>query len=408
MSVRRGQGLDGDCDLVVLGGGVMGLFTAYHASERVGRVVVLERGRIGDPMTASFGRTRSFRNDYLDATYARLAHEAFHLWGAFELQTATKALVRCGCLNIAKGSVTPDLAETYAQRSHETLARLGLRTQSFDAAALGERFPFLDADIGRLDCDAGVVDLPAVTGALLAALAGRGVRILEGVETIAAERDGERWRVVTDAAQLTARSLVVTAGHGTNDVLSLLPDCRLQVPIARDRPSEAKYFVPHAGARERFTAGAMPVVAYLDTGIYCHPIVDGLVEAVKIGYYNPPDMPVSSTAIDSIGSFVEQCAPGLRDAEVSDVQDVDQCDYDLVADDDFVLGPVPGVDAAFVGVGWRGTGYKFAPWVGRVLAELAVQGATVYDIARFDPGRFLAEGRTDGATVAANPAAASV
>ena len=370
---------------------------------------MLERGRIGDPMTASFGRTRSFRNDYLDATYARLAHEAFRLWGAFELQTATKALVRCGCLNIAKRSVTPDLAETYAQRSHETLVRLGLRTASFDAAGLGERFGFLDADLGRLDRDAGVVDLPAVTGALLAALAARGVRVLEGVETIGAERDGERWRVATDAAHLTARSLVVTAGHGTNDVLSLLPDCRLEVPLARDRPSEAKYFVPPAGARGRFTAGAMPVVAYLDTGIYCHPIVDGLVEAVKIGYYNPPDMPVSTTAIDSIQSFVEQCAPGLRDAEVSDVEDVDQCDYDLVADDDFVLGPVPGVDGAFVGVGWRGTGYKFAPWVGRVLAELAVQGATVYDIARFDPGRFLAERRrTDGATVAANPAAASL
>ena len=68
----------------------MGLFTAYHASERFGRVVVLERGRVGDPMTASFGRTRSFRNDYLDATYARLAHEAFRLWGEFEPQTATQ------------------------------------------------------------------------------------------------------------------------------------------------------------------------------------------------------------------------------------------------------------------------------------------------------------------------------
>jgi glycine/D-amino acid oxidase-like deaminating enzyme len=129
---------------------------------------------------------------------------------------------------------------------------------------------------------------------------------------------------------------------------------------------------------------------------------------VKVGYYNPPDMPRSSTAIDSIQSFVEQCAPGLRDAAVSDVLDVDQCDYDLVADDDFVLGPVPGVANAFVGVGWRGTGYKFAPWVGRVLAQLAVQGASVYDIARFDPGRFLAEGGTDGTSVADGTAAASV
>jgi sarcosine oxidase len=386
----------------------MGLFTAYHASERVGRVVVLERGRIGDPLTASFGRTRSFRNDYLDPTYARLAHEAFRLWRAFELQTATKALVRCGCLNIAKRSVTPDLAGTYAQRSHETLASLGLPTASFDGAALRDRFGFLDADIGRLDADAGVVDLPAVTGALMATLSARGVQVVEGVETIAAEREGEVLRVSTDGPRLATRSLVVTAGHGTNEVLSLLPDCRLQVPITRDRPSEAKYFLPPAGARERFTAGAMPVIAYLDTGIYCHPIVDGLVEAVKVGYYNPPDMPRSATAIDSIQSFVEQCAPGLRDAAVSDVLDVDQCDYDLVADDDFVLGPLPGVPNAFVGVGWRGTGYKFAPWVGRVLAQLAVQGASVYDIARFDPGRFLAEGGTDATSVADGTAAASV
>src|SRR5512132_4237376 len=104
----------GVTDLVVIGGGVMGLFTAYQASERFERIVVVERGLIGDPATASFGRTRSFRNDYLDATYARLAHEAFHLWGEFERQTGTDVLVRCGCLNIAKSSITPNLADTYA------------------------------------------------------------------------------------------------------------------------------------------------------------------------------------------------------------------------------------------------------------------------------------------------------
>jgi sarcosine oxidase len=384
----------------------MGLFTAYHASQRFGRVVVLERGRIGDPMTASFGRTRSFRNDYLDATYARLAHEAFRLWGAFELQTATRALVRCGCLNIAERSVTPELAETYAQMSHETLTRLGLRTQSFGRAALRDRFG-LEADVGRLDVDAGVVDLPAVTGALTRALAARGVQVVQGVETLAIERDRAAIRVATDAGAFVTRSLVVTAGHGTNEILARLPGCALQVPITKDRPSEAKYFVPPAAARARFTAGALPVIAYLDTGIYCHPIVDGLVDAVKIGYYNPPDMPRSTTAIDSIQSFVERCLPGLRDAAVSDVEDVDQCHYDLVADDDFVLGPIPGLANAFVGVGWRGTGYKFAPWVGRVLAELALQGGTVYDIARFDPARFEQGNRTDDPSVAQHPAAAS-
>ena len=366
----------------------MGLFTAYHASERGARVVVLERGRVGDPQTASFGRTRSFRNDYLDATYTRLAHEAFRLWGECELRADTSVLVRCGCLNIAKRSVTPELGDTYAEMSHEMLARLGMRTEALDGDALRERFPYLDADLARRDVEAGVVDVAAATAALTRALAERGVATIEGAETTAIEPDGAALRVVCDAGEYVARALVVTAGHGTNEVLARLPGNRLRVPITKDRPSDARYFSPPADVRDRFTADAMPVIAYLDTGIYCHPIVDGLVDAVKIGFYNPPDMPRGATGVDGIDSFIEQCMPGLRDATFRPVDDVDQCDYDLVADDDFVLGPVPGSANVFVGVGWRGTGYKFAPWVGRVLAELALQDGTVYDVGRFDPARF--------------------
>jgi sarcosine oxidase len=390
-------------DLIVVGGGVMGLMTAYHASERFGRVVVLERGRIGDPMTASFGRTRSYRSDYLDPAYARLAREAYRLWGEFEASTGTDALVRCGCMNIAKSTVTPDLSGTYAHLSHGILERLGLPTESLDAPALRRRFPYLDADIGHVDVDGGVVNLHAVTAALLRVLAERGVRVCEGVETRLIV-PGDEIRVVTDAEQFRARSLVVTAGHGTNDVLGLMEGATLHVPITRDRPVEARYFTPPDP--EPFRSGVMPVIAYLDAGIYCHPIVDGLVDDVKIGYYHPPDLPRTTTAIDGIDRFVELCMPGLRDAPSRPVTDTDGCDYDLVGDDEFVLGPVPGFANAFVGVGWRGTGYKFSPWVGRVLAELALQDGTVYDIDRFNPARFAKGGAGHDATVSPDPAAA--
>jgi glycine/D-amino acid oxidase-like deaminating enzyme len=117
--------------------------------------------------------------------------------------------------------------------------------------------------------------------------------------------------------------------------------------------------------------------------------VPGLVEAVKIGYYGPPDLPRGTTPVDGVAAFLEQVMPGLAGAPSTPVTDVDQCDYDLVADDDFVLGPVPDRPGVFVGVGWRGTGYKFAPWVGTVLADLAAGGATRGDLQRFDPARFL-------------------
>jgi sarcosine oxidase len=392
-------------DLVVIGGGVMGLFTAYHASERVDRVVVLERGRIGDPMTASFGRTRSYRSDYLDPAYARLAREALRLWNEFETRTGTAALVRCGCMNIAKRSVTPDLESTYGHLSHRVLQDLGIPAESLAGEALRARFPYLEADVGYIDLDGGVVNLPAVTAALERALAERGVRIVQGVSTRFAARRGKEIRVVTDVGEWASRSLVVTAGHGTNGVLACLHGELLQVPLTRDRPVEAKYFAPTPDSRAQFASDAMPVIAYLDAGIYCHPIVDGLIDKVKIGYYHPPDLPRATTKIDSVMSFVEHCVPTLLDARVEPVADVDGCDYDLVDDDEFVLGAVPGFPGAYVGVGWRGTGYKFAPWVGRVLAELAVGRGTVYELSRFDPARFTKGSSHAGPFVSANASA---
>jgi sarcosine oxidase len=291
-------------------------------------------------------------------------------------------------MNVAKASVTPDLDHTYAEMSRRVLDRMGLPVHSLGTAELRERFPDLDADVGHLEADAGVVDLHAVRDALTRVLAERGVRVVEGVEVTAIAHDGGSVRASTDAGAFSARSLVVTAGHGSNDVLSRLDGCRLTVPITRDRPTEAKYAVPAPEDRHRFTADAMPVIAYLDAGIYLHPIVPGVTDAVKIGYYNPPDLPRGRTGIANVADFVEQCLPGLRGVELRDVEDVDGCDYDLVADDDFVLGRVPGSARAYLGVGWRGTGYKYAPWVGRVLAELALQDGTVYDIARFSPARF--------------------
>ena len=313
-------------------------------------------------------------------------------------------LVRCGCLNIAKRSVTPNLTETYAQMSDETLTRLGLRTAAFDGAALRRRYPYLDADLGRLDVDAGVVDVPAATHALRWVLAERRVEIHEETEPTAIVREGAGIRVIADAGEWAARSLVVTAGHGTNDVLAMLPGCGLRVPITKDRPREAKYFTPPAAVRDRFTAGAMPAIAYLDTGIYCHPIVDGLVDAVKIGYYNPPDLPRAATPVDGIASVrralharaADGDRPRRRGRRPVPVRPRRRRRVRARRD--------PGRDDAFVGVGWRGTGYKFAPWVGRVLAELALQRGTVYDIGRFDPARFDMGGARDA--VAADSAAA--
>ncbi len=366
--------------LTIIGGGIMGLMTAYYAAPRARSVTVLEKSRIGDPATASYGRTRSVRHDYLDPRYARLAAQARQLWLELQREAGTRLLIDCGCLNLVKASVTPDPAGSYGARSFAVLEQLGLRRAALSGPQLRDRFGQFDADQGWLDADAGFADLTAVTGAVTSALAGRGVRVQEQAAVRGIARKGSSWLVRTGSGTVESDALVITAGLGSNDLLGLLPGCSLRFPLRPDRPVQAKYFIPADADRDRYTERSLPVFAYLDAGIYGHPIYDGHTPGVKIGFYHPPDVPLAdSTAVaSSIGSvedFVRECMPGLRGARTADVaaaDGADTCSYDLVADDEFILGPVPGADGVFAGTGWRGTGYKFAPWVGLVLARLAL------------------------------------
>ena len=63
------------------------------------------------------------------------------------------------------------------------------------------------------------------------------------------------------------------------------------------------------------------------------------------------------------------------------------CLYTLTPDEHFVLGPHPEHPTVAVACGFSGHGFKFAPVIGSVLADLAVDGRTSHDIALFDPTR---------------------
>ena len=113
--------------MTIIGGGVMGLMTAYYAAPLATSVTVLDKSRVGDPGTASFALTRSVRNDYLDPQYSRLAFEARQLWLDLQQRAGQRLLVDCGCLNLVKACVTPDVPASYAVRSFAVLEELQLR-----------------------------------------------------------------------------------------------------------------------------------------------------------------------------------------------------------------------------------------------------------------------------------------
>ncbi|HYK08788.1 MAG TPA: FAD-dependent oxidoreductase [Candidatus Eisenbacteria bacterium] len=376
-------------DLIIIGGGIMGLMTAYYASPFVRNIVVLEKSTIGNKDSASFSFTRSIRSDYLDPEYSRLAYESQQLWKQLQEKIDKQFLFSCGCMNIVKKTVTPNFSTTYAQLAYNNEVSINLLTKKFSKSALKKTFPQFSADMACLDIQAGFLYQPVINEFILKTLKERGVTI---IENIALEKIEEKDNVTitTNKGIFITKKLVITTALGTNIVLQKIQGNTLQFPIYPDKPQECKYVYIPKRLQKMFSPKNFPVFAYLDVGIYGHPIFDAKKQCIKIGFYNPPDVQKKmNKTIYSIDTFINECLPILKNAKRELVKDADQCSYDLVKDDNFILGNLPGYKNIIVGCGWRGTGYKYAPLIGKNLMQLSIQGGSVYNIQRFAPERFV-------------------
>jgi glycine/D-amino acid oxidase-like deaminating enzyme len=374
-------------DLIIIGGGIMGLMTAYFTSRQNLKVTILEKSCIGNKQAASFSYTRSIRNDYLDPLYSTLAFEAQKLWKDLEEYSDEKFFIKCGCLNLVRRDVTPKVNDTYALKSYKNLSTLKMNAQRMSKIKLQVKFPQFEADLGSLDMDAGFLYLPQITKTILKLLKKNGVTIKENVDIQSINELTNQVEVRTNQGKFNSNQVVITAGGWTNQILEQVINCKQQFPISWDKPSQCKYFIPKSISQ--FTPNVFPVFAYLDVGIYGHPVYPGKTKGIKISFYDPPDIKkVKDSKIQSVEDFVNLCIPSLKNAQVLDVDDADQCSYDMVSDKNFIIGKLPNFNRIYVGTGWNGTGYKFAPLVGKILSELITQGKTTYQIDRFSPERF--------------------
>jgi glycine/D-amino acid oxidase-like deaminating enzyme len=64
------------------------------------------------------------------------------------------------------------------------------------------------------------------------------------------------------------------------------------------------------------------------------------------------------------------------------------CMYTTTPDRAFVVGHHPARENVIVACGFSGHGFKFAPVIGEILADLATAGRTGHDISLFHPARF--------------------
>jgi sarcosine oxidase len=165
------------------------------------------------------------------------------------------------------------------------------------------------------------------------------------------------------------RRLVVTADAWTNDVLRHLGN---EIPLTVTQEQVTYFAPPEPGD---FAPDRFPVWIWMDDpSFYGFPTFgEATVKAAQD--CGGPRVAGDARSFEPdpgrqklLADFMAQTIPGSGPATRSKT-----CLYTLTPDRDFVLGPVPGHDDVFVGLG-AAHGFKFAPTFGRLLADLATTG----------------------------------
>ena len=99
-----------------------------------------------------------------------------------------------------------------------------------------------------------------------------------------------------------------------------------------------------------------------------------------------PDREVARSDLEPVEAAVASTLPGLEPRAV----DARVCLYTNTPDEHFLVGPAPGLPCVTLLGGFSGHGFKFAPVMGEIAADLALDGRTAWPIGGFRPGRFRA------------------
>jgi sarcosine oxidase len=371
-------------EVAIIGLGVMGSAALAALARRGRRVVGIDRFAPGHDCGSSHGATRVIRLGYFEhPSYVPLVRAAYPLWRELEARSGQSLLTITGILEI--GAPESDLVAgtLLSSRLH------GLPHEILDAPSVMKRFPAfrLPPDfVGVFQPDGGFVRAESTVAALqtVARLSGAELRLEERVLSIEAHRDGVR--MTTRLGDIHAGCAIVAAGPWLKSLLPQLP-----VPIRITR-QVLGWFEPARHLCGQFAVECFPVFLLQNPdGIFYGFPAD--TNGVKVAKHHHLDETVDPDHYDRAVSATDEAA--IRTAVKAHLPDADgplvagrTCLYTMTPDGDFIIDRLPGCPEIIVAAPCSGHGFKFAPVIGEILADLAVSGRTDHDISRFSLAQF--------------------
>lgn len=352
-----------DVEIAVLGGGVMGLATAWRAAVTGAEVLLLERFEEGHVRGSSHGATRIFRTAYPDPVYVRMAQRALPLWR--ELDPGVVRIT--GGIDVGPLEVVERIAA--AQES------CGERIERLSHGELAQRFPWLLVHAHAVFSPTyGVTGADRARAALAAAARAAGARLRFGSPASIASVSDEGVTLETAEGRVRARRCVVAAGAWARPLL---------VPHGVSLPVRVTREQVHYFSGEQL----VPFIHWEDPPRYGVPAAFGAPGAKVAEYFGgtaaDPDgrtFDLDEEAAARVRAYVDERLPGL-----GEMVGFETCLYTTTPDEGFVVdahGPLVVVSPC------SGHGFKFAPAIGEAAAALARGREPPFDLARFSLARF--------------------
>ncbi|HEU4527590.1 MAG TPA: FAD-binding oxidoreductase [Actinomycetota bacterium] len=375
-------------DVVVVGGGVVGASAAYHlAAAGAGEVLVLERAdALGTGSTAACAG--GFRSQFSSEVNVRLSQASVPMIVGFAEEHGLPLDVwQDGYLFLVRGEARWDRF----REAVEIQRALGVEVELLEPPQAGELVPGISledvvgATYGPRD---GIADPSGLTNGYATLARRAGARIETGVEVLVVRVEAGRVVGVRTSSGDVDAPVVVNGAGPWAAVLAATAGVDLPLePIPRNIVTTG----PFPGVPERRT-----LVIDAETSLYFHREGPGVLMGMggvdeRPSFETSPDerfiaeeiLPTAIRVFPPLGDAgLERTWAGL---------------YEMTPDRHPVLGPAPGVDGFYLANGFSGHGFQHAPVVGKLLAEMIVEGrATTVDVSslgleRFGRGRLLPE-----------------
>jgi sarcosine oxidase len=369
---------------VVVGCGAIGSAAAYWLARSGVDVVAFEQYELGHDKGASHDHSRIIRHAYHSRTYTALTQAAYDAFAVVEEASGVRLVVRTGGLDLADPG-GPEEAQLRGYAS--SMDGRGIDYDLLDAGQVRARFPqFLidDDTIGMFQPDAGIVDIRRSVATHLALARGHGAEVHGEVAVRQIRPRADGVEVVTDGDTVLADRVVVCAGAWTRRLLQESLDVDLPITLSQEQITYFATTQLHAFVPERF-----PIwVWHGDPLLYGFPIYGEVATKAAVDFGGPfveleaREWPPEEERIRRVEEFLARRIPGALGPRLYSRT----CLYDMPPDRDFVVDRLPGEERLLLCIG-AGHAAKFGGLLGRILADLVVDGGTAFPIEAFRADR---------------------